>query len=72
MKVSKVGRLSQLGLRRAPICALHSPPSKPFHPPPAAQVDLPGGPLLIEWSEADNHVYMTGPAELVFQGSVDV
>ncbi len=36
------------------------------------QVDLPGGPLLIEWSEADNHVYMTGPAELVFQGSVEV
>ncbi|GAB4820311.1 hypothetical protein N2152v2_007357 [Parachlorella kessleri] len=36
------------------------------------QVDLPGGPLLIEWSEADNHVYMTGPAELVFEGSVQL
>eukprot|EP00887_Chlorella_sp_A99_P004341 scaffold15.g4341.t1 len=34
------------------------------------QVDLPGGPLHIEWSEADNHIYMTGPAELVFEGSV--
>ncbi|KAL8036103.1 hypothetical protein ABFX02_12G138100 [Erythranthe guttata] len=33
-------------------------------------VDLPGGPLDIEWREADNHVYMTGPAELVFHGSV--
>ncbi|MFS7951457.1 putative diaminopimelate epimerase [Helianthus anomalus] len=25
-------------------------------------VDLPGGPLEIEWREEDNHVYMTGPA----------
>lgn len=33
-------------------------------------VDLPGGPLEIEWSEEDNHVYMTGPAEAVFYGSV--
>ncbi|MCD7466286.1 hypothetical protein HAX54_002849 [Datura stramonium] len=33
-------------------------------------VDLPGGPLDIEWSEKDNHVYMTGPAEVVFYGSV--
>lgn len=33
-------------------------------------VDLPGGPLEIEWREADNHVYMTGPAEAVFYGSV--
>ncbi|XP_060201783.1 diaminopimelate epimerase, chloroplastic isoform X2 [Lycium barbarum] len=33
-------------------------------------VDLPGGPLDIEWSEKDNHIYMTGPAEVVFYGSV--
>ncbi|PIM99357.1 Diaminopimelate epimerase [Handroanthus impetiginosus] len=33
-------------------------------------VDLPGGPLDIEWREDDNHVYMTGPAELVFYGSI--
>ncbi|KAK4783698.1 hypothetical protein SAY86_008072 [Trapa natans] len=32
-------------------------------------VDLPGGPLEIEWRETDNHVYMTGPAEAVFSGS---
>uniref|UniRef100_A0A0D9Y0I5 diaminopimelate epimerase n=1 Tax=Leersia perrieri TaxID=77586 RepID=A0A0D9Y0I5_9ORYZ len=32
-------------------------------------VDLPGGPLEIEWREDDNHVYMTGPAEAVFYGS---
>jgi len=33
-------------------------------------VDLPGGPLEIEWREENNHVYMTGPAEVVFYGSV--
>ena len=33
-------------------------------------VHLPGGDLDIEWSEADNHVYMTGPAADVFEGDV--
>eukprot|EP01025_Chloroclados_australasicus_P044679 TRINITY_DN48591_c0_g1_i2.p1 TRINITY_DN48591_c0_g1~~TRINITY_DN48591_c0_g1_i2.p1 ORF type:complete len:354 (-),score=35.91 TRINITY_DN48591_c0_g1_i2:163-1143(-) len=36
------------------------------------KVDLPGGPLDIEWRESDNRCYMTGPAELVFNGSLDV
>lgn len=35
-------------------------------------VDLPGGPLEIEWREEDNRVHMTGPAEVVFYGSVPV
>ncbi len=34
-----------------------------------ATVELPGGPLLIEWSETDQHLYMTGPATQVFKGS---
>jgi diaminopimelate epimerase len=29
---------------------------------------LPGGDLQLDWSEADNHVYMTGPAVEVFSG----
>jgi diaminopimelate epimerase len=29
---------------------------------------LPGGDLELEWSEADNNVYMTGPATEVFEG----
>jgi diaminopimelate epimerase len=33
-----------------------------------ATVNLAGGDLEIEWSEADNRVYMTGPAEIVFRG----
>lgn len=35
----------------------------------AATVELPGGPLHIEWRAADNRIYMTGPAELVFSGN---
>ncbi|MDF2725942.1 MAG: diaminopimelate epimerase [Paenibacillus sp.] len=35
-------------------------------------VTLKGGDLFIEWSEEDNHVYMTGPAEQVFEGSVSI
>jgi diaminopimelate epimerase len=31
-------------------------------------VELPGGTLSIEWRESDGHVYMTGPAEFVFEG----
>ena len=33
-------------------------------------VNVPGGPLLIEWRE-NNHVIMTGPAEWEFSGQVD-
>ena len=33
-------------------------------------VHLPGGDLDIDWSEADNHVYMTGAATEVFEGEI--
>ncbi|CAI5467287.1 unnamed protein product [Closterium sp. Yama58-4] len=33
-------------------------------------VHLPGGPLEIDWREEDNRVHMTGPADLVFSGTV--
>jgi diaminopimelate epimerase len=33
-------------------------------------VVMDGGTLSIEWREADNHVYMTGPAEFVFDGEI--
>lgn len=32
-------------------------------------VHLLGGDLSIEWSKENNHLYMTGPAELVFDGN---
>ena len=35
-----------------------------------ARLDLPGGPLEIHWDEGSGHVFMTGPAEAVFDGVV--
>jgi diaminopimelate epimerase len=32
------------------------------------RVTLPGGDLLIEWRESDDHILMTGPAEFEFEG----
>ncbi len=36
-----------------------------------SQIVMDGGTLSIEWLESDNHVYMIGPAEFVFDGEVD-
>ena len=35
-----------------------------------SQIVMDGGTLTIEWRESDNHVYMTGPAEFVFDGEI--
>ncbi len=35
-----------------------------------ATVTLPGGDLLIEWRESDDHVLMTGPVELEWEGTL--
>ena len=37
-----------------------------------SQIVMDGGTLTIEWREEDNHVYMTGPAEFVFDGFVTI
>lgn len=36
----------------------------------SATISLKGGDLFIEWDELDNHVYMTGPAEVVYAGTL--
>jgi diaminopimelate epimerase len=35
------------------------------------KVTLPGGELLIEWRQKDDHVLMTGPVEFEFKGRFD-
>ena len=35
-----------------------------------SQIVMDGGTLSVEWREADNHVYLTGPAEFVFDGTI--
>lgn len=35
-----------------------------------SNIKMDGGTLSIEWSEADNHIYMTGPAAISFEGEI--
>jgi diaminopimelate epimerase len=37
-----------------------------------SNIVMDGGTLSIEWREADNHVYMTGPAAFVFDGEIEI
>ena len=37
----------------------------------ASRILMDGGELEIEWRESDGHVYMTGPAEFVFEGEIE-
>jgi len=36
------------------------------------RIIMDGGTLDIEWREADNHVYLSGPAEFVFEGEIEL
>ena len=36
-----------------------------------SDIVMDGGTLSVEWRESDNHVYMTGPAEFVFDGEIE-
>jgi diaminopimelate epimerase len=38
----------------------------------AVAVDLPGGRLAIEWAGPGEPIWMTGPAEKSFEGTVDI
>lgn len=35
-------------------------------------IELKGGMLHVEWNKDDNHVYMTGPARVTFEGEIEV
>mgnify|MGYP002623390697 CR=1 FL=1 len=37
-----------------------------------SNIVMDGGTLVIEWREADGHVLMTGPAEFVFDGEIEI
>ena len=40
--------------------------------PFSSRIKMDGGELDIEWKESDNHVYMTGPATIVFDGEIEI
>jgi diaminopimelate epimerase len=35
-------------------------------------IQLPGGELKVNWSELDDHVRITGPARIIFQGTINL
>lgn len=37
-----------------------------------ARIVMDGGVLEIEWKETDNHIYMTGPAAISFEGEINL
>ena len=37
-----------------------------------ATLKLLGGDLIIEWDKSNNHIYMTGPATFVFDGTINI
>ncbi len=39
---------------------------------PVSDVVMDGGTLHIEWSKKDNSIYMTGPAETAFEGTIEL
>ncbi|MBR3858286.1 MAG: diaminopimelate epimerase [Bacteroidaceae bacterium] len=36
------------------------------------RIIMDGGTLEVEWREQDNHVYLTGPAEFVYEGEIEI
>lgn len=40
--------------------------------PRQSDIKMDGGTLNIEWSEQDNHIYMTGPAAISFEGEIEL
>lgn len=40
--------------------------------PRQSNIEMDGGTLNIEWNETDNHIYMTGPAAISFEGEIDL
>lgn len=37
-----------------------------------SSIIMDGGTLTIEWDEATNHVFMTGPAKIAFEGTIEI
>ena len=37
-----------------------------------SRIIMDGGTLEVEWREQDNHVYLTGPAEFVYEGEIEI
>ena len=52
-------------------CAVTVAASKTGRADRMSRIIMDGGTLDVEWREQDNHVYLTGPAEFVFEGEIE-
>ncbi|MBP5393927.1 MAG: diaminopimelate epimerase [Bacteroidaceae bacterium] len=52
-------------------CAVAVAASKTGRAGRTSRIIMDGGTLEVEWREQDNHVYLTGPAEFVFEGEIE-
>ena len=53
-------------------CAVAVAASKTGRAGRTSRIIMDGGTLDVEWREQDNHVYLTGPAEFVFEGEINL
>lgn len=53
-------------------CAVATAARLTGHAGNESHIRMDGGDLHIEWREADNHIYMTGPASTVFEGEIAI
>lgn len=53
-------------------CAVAVAASKTGRAGRTNRIIMDGGTLDVEWREQDNHVYLTGPAEFVFEGEINL
>ena len=53
-------------------CAVAVAATKTGRADRTSRIIMDGGTLDVEWREQDNHVYLTGPAEFVFEGEIEI
>ena len=53
-------------------CAVAVAASKTGRADRTSRIIMDGGTLDVEWREQDNHVYLTGPAEFVIEGEINL
>ena len=53
-------------------CAVAVAASKTGRGGRESRIIMDGGTLEVEWRDQDNHVYLTGPAEFVFEGEINL
>ena len=53
-------------------CAVAVAASKTGRADRTSRIIMDGGTLDVEWREQDNHVYLIGPAEFVFEGEIEI